>query len=78
MQTICIVRECRVEARHFIRSTKAPDVTFHACTFHASGVLVKVGNVYGGHTSIETSFALTLVSDHRAIGSRAQQHELAG
>jgi hypothetical protein len=78
MQTVCIVRECSAEARHFIRTSKCPGETFESCTYHASGVYVKVCDVYGGKVSISTSFGLHVKAEHHAIGSRQGRHELAG
>jgi hypothetical protein len=78
MQEICIVRECQAEARHEVRSSNRPGLTFATCTYHASGVYVHVGRLFGGTTSLQTSFGCHLVSDHHALGSRRGRHELAG
>jgi len=76
MQDICIVRECGATARHIIRTSKKPGVTFSACTYHASGVYVKVCDVFGGKVSLSTSFSVS-ITDHRAIGSQQRRRELA-
>jgi hypothetical protein len=76
MHDLCIVRECSAEARHNIRTSKKPGVTFCACTYHASGVFVRVSDLFGGKVSLSTSFQLSKVG-HLAIGSQQGQHELA-
>jgi len=78
MQEICIVSECGAEARHIIKSSKRPGVLFVACTYHASGVYVYVGKLFGGTASMATKFAVTgkSVIAH-AISSQRGQHELA-
>jgi len=78
MQDLCIVSECSAEARHYIRTSRKPGVTFMSCNYHASGVYVKVSDVYGGNVSIRTSFVLTSVNTNLQIGSRQGRHELAG
>jgi len=78
MQEICIVSECGAEARHVIKSSKRPGALFVACTYHASGVYVRVGKLYGGSVSMSTAFALTCKSAVlREISSQRGQHELA-
>jgi len=78
MQEICIVSECGAEARHVIKSSKRPGVLFVACTYHASGVYVYVGKLFGGKASMATKFAMarTLAIVHE-ISSQRGQHELA-
>lgn len=78
MQDYCIVRECSAEARHYISSRKVRDVTFGACTYHASGVYVTVCDVIGGVVSISTSFGVASAAQHQSIGSQQGRHELAG
>jgi len=78
MQEICIVSECGAEARHIIKSSKRPGVLFVACTYHASGVYVRVGKLHGGNVSMSTAFAITRKSVMRPqISSQRGQHELA-
>jgi len=78
MQIICVAGKCSAEARHYVVSSKRRDVVFGACTYHASGVFVAVGEVFGGKVSISTRFEVTRVAATLPAISGRKRHELAG